>query len=88
MGIGDVPRDESGEGVAPRERTDPSRRFADSPEVKGWDSAEEVVVLLRDSSSSSSIKDTSRRGRDRTSEVEAELAPAGLELRDALATLF
>ena len=40
-------------------------------------------------SSSSSIKETKRRGRDRTAELEVVAAPTGLEeLKEALAKLF
>lgn len=43
---------------------------------------------MLESSSSSSIKETKRRGRDRTAEVEEVPALTVLELREALTKLF
>lgn len=40
MGSGEVPRDDSGEGVAPRDRVVPTsaERVVERPDVKGWES--------------------------------------------------
>lgn len=90
IGNGDVPRDESGEGVAPRDRVVPTSadRVVDRPKENGRASLSEYCpVVLIASSSVPSMKETKRRGRDRTAEVE-ELVPAVLELMEALTTLF